>query len=64
MTTTPPTAPRLYTVPQVAAMLNVSRGHIYNLMNQGELRWVKTGAARRVVADSVDEYLARIGATA
>ncbi len=38
----------LMRVPEVARFLALSRAKIYELMNRGELPWVKLGRARRI----------------
>lgn len=48
----------LKTVPEVAAYLNVSRSTVYNLMDQGKLRWVKIGGSRRVKWADVESLVA------
>ena len=50
----------LQKVKQVAQRLNISRAYVYQLMERGQLPFVKLGSARRVPADAV-ERLAREG---
>jgi excisionase family DNA binding protein len=44
----------------VAAQLSIGHRHVDELMRRGELRSVKLGACRRIVAASVPEYVARL----
>jgi predicted DNA-binding transcriptional regulator AlpA len=50
--------PLLYTVPEVLAMLRMSRTQFYAQVNAGRLRIVKQGAATRVAADDIAAYVA------
>jgi predicted DNA-binding transcriptional regulator AlpA len=58
MTATIDHAPLLYRVPEVLAMLRMSRTQFYAQVNAGRLRIVKQGAATRVTADDVAAYVA------
>ena len=49
----------LLCVSKVAAFLGVSRTTIYQLMERGELPWVKLGRARRVPRRAVIELAAK-----
>lgn len=46
--TTPPSDVGFLTVAEVAAKLKFSRGHVYELVRQGQLRVVRTGRSVRV----------------
>ncbi len=46
--------PLLYTIPEAAKMLGIGRTNVYQLMNDGRLRFVKIGK-RRLVPRSVLE---------
>jgi len=48
---------RLYDVPEVMAMLHLSRTVIYELIRSGRLRSVKQGRARRIPATAVRDYI-------
>ena len=51
--------PRLaYTPNEAAKALGVSRQHIYNMMNRGQLKSFKFGDARRIPAAEFDRLLA------
>jgi excisionase family DNA binding protein len=51
--------PLAYTVPAVAALLQVSRTTVYELIRTGELPAIKIGRkSRRVTKAAVDTYLA------
>jgi excisionase family DNA binding protein len=47
----------LATVPDVADYLKVSRSKVYQMMDAGELRFVKLGGSRRVRWEDVDELV-------
>jgi excisionase family DNA binding protein len=70
--TSPPTARegtvdiKLHTIPEVAERLGVTRGTVYQLMKDGELRTVKIGAGRgrlRVRSDDVTAFIHRLTTT-
>jgi excisionase family DNA binding protein len=44
---------------EAARLLSCGLGHIYGLMNSGELEAFSSGRARRVTMKSVDAYVAR-----
>lgn len=48
----------LYEVPEVMAMLRLSRSVIYELIRSGRLRSVKQGRSRRIPARAIREYIA------
>jgi excisionase family DNA binding protein len=49
---------QLLTIPQAAAMLNMSRSTIYRLFDAGELSWVRIGSSRRVKATEINRLIA------
>ena len=49
---------RLYKIPEVMAMLSMSRSVIYEQMTAGRLRSVKQGRARLIPASAVADYIA------
>lgn len=49
--------PLLLTVAEVAHRLRLSRSTVYVLISRGQLRSVKQGAARRVPAAALLEYV-------
>jgi hypothetical protein len=51
-------APLLYKVPEVLDMLRMSRTQFYGQVNARRLRIVKQGAATRVTAAALAEYVA------
>ena len=55
---------KLYRVEEAAQLLSVGRTRIFDLMKLGELRSVKIGGSRRVPAAALDEYIARLLASA
>jgi excisionase family DNA binding protein len=50
----------LLTVPQVAALLGISRVTVYGLINEGRLESVLLGRLRRIPRDALDEFIARL----
>lgn len=60
----PPEIERLYRVPEVAAILSMSVSMTWKLVWRGELRSILIGAARRVPAGAVREFLAAATAAA
>ena len=49
----------LVTTKEAAAFLHLSRSTVYELMNKGELVWVKLGGARRIPRRALVELAAR-----
>ena len=47
----------LLTVKQVARRLNVSRSHVYNLMHEAELPYVKIGGAYRISRETLEAWI-------
>lgn len=52
--------PRLLTVPEAMAQLNVSRWTLYNLIRSGELPSVTIGRCRRIPATALDDYITNL----
>ena len=48
---------RLLRVTQVAERLALSRSTVYNLMERGELAYVKIGRARRIPPDEINRLI-------
>ena len=51
---------RMFTVMQVANMLNVSRSQIYTLFASGELGSVHVGGCRRITENQLNTYLGKL----
>ncbi|MGH3222251.1 MAG: helix-turn-helix domain-containing protein [Streptosporangiaceae bacterium] len=51
-------------VPEVAARLNLSKRHAYELIARGDLTGVRMGGAMRVRSDDLDAYERKIRAEA
>jgi excisionase family DNA binding protein len=49
----------LISVEEAAAMLSLGRTLVYQLVMRGELRSIKIGSTRRVIASSLQEYIGR-----
>ena len=54
------TRPLLYKPEEAAEALRVSRTRIYELIRGGQLESVKSGRNRRIPAEALDEYVARL----
>jgi excisionase family DNA binding protein len=54
--------PRLVTVKQAAALLNLSRSTLYMLIAAGELEIVHVGRAMRVPVAGIDDFVCRLRA--
>jgi excisionase family DNA binding protein len=57
-----PSEKRLYTVAEVAIILNLSRSTLYELIWCGALEAVKIGRARRISVAAIDDFLERLEA--
>jgi excisionase family DNA binding protein len=55
-------SPLLYTPERTAVQLDVSRTTVYALLAAGELESVRIGRSRRIPAESVESYVARLRA--
>jgi excisionase family DNA binding protein len=51
--------PVLLTVTQAAAVLNVSRSLLYEILRCGELESIRIGVCRRIPRDALDDWVAR-----
>ena len=47
----------VYTVPEVAKLLKISRKGVYNLINRGTLKAVKIGGVLRIRKEEIDRLL-------
>lgn len=52
--------PEFLTVKQVSERLQLSKSFLYELLASGRIRSVKVGAARRIPADAVREFVASL----
>lgn len=57
--TMPPLEPLLLTIPQVAAMLELGRTKVYDLIEREGLPSIKLGTARRVPVKALQAWLAQ-----
>jgi excisionase family DNA binding protein len=55
---TPPIRPLLATVSEVASYLSLSRGKVYQMMDVGDLPYVKLGRCRRIAWSDVEALVA------
>lgn len=46
-----------YTVKEVAAMLSLSRSHLYELIQARKIDTIKIGRARRITRKQLDDYV-------
>ncbi len=53
----------LLTPERTAEVLDVGRTTVYGLISSGELASVKIGRSRRIPADAVTDYVARLRST-
>jgi excisionase family DNA binding protein len=54
----------LLTVREAAAVLSISRSKLYQLLATGEIPSVHIASARRIRAEDLDAYVARLDAAA
>jgi excisionase family DNA binding protein len=47
------TTPKLVTVEEAGRTLAMSRASVYKLMDCGDLKWLKLGRSRRILAESI-----------
>ena len=52
--------PLLFSAEEVAKLLHVGRGKVYDLMRSGELRSVKVGGCRRISAFALRDFVRNI----
>jgi excisionase family DNA binding protein len=55
----PDTVQELMTVKEAASSLRMSRANIYNLMDQGELAYLKIGRCRRIPRKALQDLISR-----
>jgi excisionase family DNA binding protein len=56
-TTTAHDAPLLYTLPEAAALLRISRTKLYELLTANEIESVHIGRSRKIPATALDTYV-------
>lgn len=56
----PTTARLVYTIAEAAAALRISRTKLYELMTADEIESVHIGRSRKIPADALTTYLARL----
>ena len=52
--------PLLFSAEEVARLLHVGRGKVYDLMRTGELRSIKVGGCRRISARALADFVAEM----
>jgi excisionase family DNA binding protein len=50
----------LHTATEAATALGISRSRVYELMQGGDLEYVKIGRSRRIPADALEAFVARL----
>lgn len=50
----------VYTVEQIAEILNVGRDKVYFLIRTGQLRSIKIGKLRRITNEHLEEFIASL----
>ena len=50
----------LYSIPEAAALLSLSRAHIYRLLERGDLVSVRSGRSRRVSRSALEAYIVHL----
>jgi excisionase family DNA binding protein len=56
-TTTAPHTPLLYTLPEAAALLRISRTKLYELLTTNQIESVHIGRSRKIPAAALDAYV-------
>jgi len=56
--------PMLFTPVQAAKIMNVSRSHVYTMMNKGELGSVNIGRCRRITVSQMNDFIDSLTASA
>lgn len=62
VTNTSRTEPLLYTIPEAASALRISRTKIYELLDAGEIESVHIGRSRKIPAEALRSYIDRLRA--
>lgn len=60
--TTTNTAPLLYTLPEAAQLLRISRTKLYELLATNEIESIHIGRSRKIPATALSEYVSRLRA--
>lgn len=53
----------LFTPVQAAKIMNVSRSHVYTMMNKGELGSVNIGRCRRITVSQMNDFIESLTAS-
>ena len=59
-TDTPPALPAALSIPEAAKRLSISRAHVYNLIDRGEIRRVKLGRRALIPVSEIERVLADV----
>jgi excisionase family DNA binding protein len=52
--------PLVYTIPEAAAALRISRTKFYELLDTGEIESIHIGRSRKIPADALSDYIDRL----
>jgi excisionase family DNA binding protein len=52
----------VYTIPEAAAALRISRTKLYELLDTGEIESFHIGRSRKIPADTIRDYIGRLRA--
>jgi excisionase family DNA binding protein len=52
--------PLLYTIPEAATALRISRTKLYELLDSGEIESIHIGRSRKIPADTLRSYIDRL----
>jgi excisionase family DNA binding protein len=55
--------PMLFTPVQAAKIMNVSRSHVYTMMNKGALGSVNIGRCRRITVSQMNDFIESLTAS-
>lgn len=61
-TKTAPPPPLLYTIPEAATALRISRTKLYELLSKNEIQSVHIGRSRKIPASALRSYVHRLQA--
>ncbi|WP_349260063.1 helix-turn-helix domain-containing protein [Actinocrinis sp.] len=56
--------PLVYTIPEAATALRISRTKLYELLDSGEIESIHIGRSRKIPADALRTYIDRLRARA
>lgn len=54
--------PLVYTIPEAATALRISRTKLYELLDTGEIESIHIGRSRKIPAEALSDYVSRLRA--